>query len=99
MLLGDLLARFTDETIVEETLVGMGDLALLSTLRDRASAEGDTLGAYAASAMRRYAAQASDEEWVTLMGAMNGAGDPGAICLRRALAWSGASAPACGHAH
>ncbi len=86
MLLGDLLARFTDESIAAETVVGLGDLALLAGLREQAEASGLSLGAFAAGAMRRYAAEASDEEWVTLMGALGRAQDPGAVCLQRAFA-------------
>jgi hypothetical protein len=86
MLLGDLLARFTDESIAAETILGLGDLALITRLREEAQANGLTLGAYAAGAMRRYAAEASDEEWVTLMGALGRSQDPGATCLRRAFA-------------
>jgi hypothetical protein len=88
MLLGDLLTRFEDESIAEETLVGLGDLALLADTRRRAADEGLRLGSYAASAVRLYAAHASDEEWLTLMGAMARAADPGAVCLKRALAHS-----------
>lgn len=86
MLLGDLLARFSDESIAAETIVGLGDLALIARLREQAEASGLPLGAYAAGAVRRYAAEASDEEWVTLMGALGRSEDPGAICLQRAFA-------------
>lgn len=85
MLLGDLLARFDDESVATETVLGLGDLALAAKLRAAAEADGLTLGAYAAAAVRRYAAAASDEEWVNLMGALGRAQDPGAVCLRRAF--------------
>jgi len=86
MLLGDLLARFTDESVAAETLLRLGDLPLMAKLREQAEASGLTLGAYAAGAVRRYAADASDDEWITLMGALGRAADPGAICLQRAFA-------------
>jgi hypothetical protein len=86
MLLGDLLSRFTDESIAAETIVGLGDLPLIAKLREQAETDGLTLGAYAAGAVRRYAAEATDEEWVTLMGALGRAPDPGAVCLQRAFA-------------
>ena len=85
MLLGDLLARFDDEGIAAEAVLGLGDLALAAKLRAAAEASDLTLGAYAAAAVRRYAAEASDEEWVNLMGALGRAQDPGTVCLRRAL--------------
>ena len=86
MLLGDLLARFTDESVAAEAILALGDLALLASVRDEAEARGLEVGAFAASAVRQYAAQASDEEWVTLLGAMNRDPDPGIVCFKRALA-------------
>ena len=85
MLLGDLLARFRDEDIATETVLGCGDLVLIAGLMEQAELNGQTLGAYAAGAVRRYAADASDEEWVSLMGALGRAEDPGAVCMRRAF--------------
>ena len=86
MLLGDLLARFTDEAVAAEAILQIGNLALAVKMQDEAEAEGVTLGAYAAAAVRRYAAEASEEEWVTLMGALQRATDPGGVCLQRAFA-------------
>lgn len=87
MLLGDLISRFGDETAAHEALLGIGDLALLSELRARAKADASDLGAYAARAVARFTSEASDEDWATLIGAMNRARDPGAAFLRRALAF------------
>ena len=86
MLLGDLLARFDDETVASETILRLGDLSLVAALRERAEAEGVTLGAYAAGAVRQFAAEASDEAWITLMGALARAEDPAAACLKHAFA-------------
>jgi hypothetical protein len=85
MLLGDMLARFSDETVAAEALLGLDDLTLLTRLQERAAARGQTVGAYAAEAVQRYAAQASNEEWLTLMGALGRADDPGQVCMKRAF--------------
>ena len=53
--------------------------------RERAAAEETDLGAYVSQTVRRYANEASDEEWITLMGALNRSPDPGATCLKRAF--------------
>ena len=53
-----------------------------------AEASGLDLGSFAAAAACRYAAEASHEEWITLMGAMGRARDPGASYLERALAYA-----------
>jgi hypothetical protein len=87
-MLGDILARLTDETIAVETILGTGDLALLAAVLEHAAAEGFDLAACVTQTVQRYAATASDEEWVTLMGLLNRSQDPGTICLKRAFAYA-----------
>jgi hypothetical protein len=88
MLLGDLMARFTDESVAEEAILRLANLPLLAELRAQAQASGLDLGAYAAAAASRYASEAPDEEWTTLIGAMSRAKDPGAVYLERALLYA-----------
>jgi hypothetical protein len=87
-MLGDLLARLTDETAAVETLLQLGDLTFLETARAKAAAAEIDLASYVTQTVQRYAATASDEEWVTLMGLLNRSPDPGAICLKRAFAYA-----------
>jgi hypothetical protein len=87
-MLGDLLASLTDETTAVETLLQLGDLTLLETARGKAAAEGIELAACVTQTVQRYAASASDEEWITLMGMLNRSQDPGATCLKRAFAYT-----------
>ena len=84
-MLGDFLASLTDETTAVETILGAGDLALLTAVREQAEASGVDLAAYVSQTVRRYASEASDEEWITLMGQLNRSADPGATCLKRAF--------------
>jgi len=86
-MLGDILARVTDETAAVETILGAGDLALLAAVRERASAEGVGLADCVAQTVQRYTAQASDEEWVTLMSMLNRSQDPGTTFLKRVFAY------------
>ena len=88
IMLGDILARLTDETTAVEAILGAGDLALLSAARERAAAEGVGLAACVTQTVQRYAAHASDEEWVTLMGMLNRSHDPATTCLKRAFAYA-----------
>jgi hypothetical protein len=46
------------------------------------------LAACVTQTVQRYAATATDEEWVTLMGLLNRSPDPGATCLQRAFAYA-----------
>ena len=67
-MLGDLLAQLTDETTALETIMGAGDLKLLAAARELAVADGLDLAAFVPQTVRRCASEASDEEWVALMG-------------------------------
>lgn len=88
MVLGDLIARLSDEGAAEAVLLNLTNLVLLARLRARAEAEGLDLGAYTAAAVNRYASEAPDEEWVSLIGAMGRAQDPAATYLERALTYA-----------
>ena len=86
MLLGDILSRLENDGEAAEVILGAGDLRLLAAMRQRAEAEGlDFLLAYAKAAVQRYATEASDEEWLTMMGQVGRAVDPGLACLKRAF--------------
>ena len=85
MLLGDLLNRFEDEGVAAETILRIGDLAMITTMTRNAQELGLSLGAYASQAVRQYADGASDEEWTTLIGQMGRSDDPGAVYLKRAF--------------
>ncbi len=85
MMLGDMLESLDDETKATEMIFGFGNLQLLAGIRQRAEAEGIDLATFAREAMQRYAAQASDEEWITLMGVIGRSDDPAGVCLKRAL--------------
>lgn len=86
-MLGDILARLSDETTAVETILGAGDLTLLAAVRERSAADGLDLAACVTQTVQRYTHEASDEEWVTLMGMLNRSPDPGTTCLKRAFAY------------
>jgi hypothetical protein len=87
MLLGDLLARFEDETAAEEVALAIGDIAFLASLQGEAEAKGLSIGNCVVASVRRYAAEASDNEWITLIGTMGRSEDPAATFLKRAVAY------------
>lgn len=87
-MLGDLLAKLTDETAAIDTILGSGDLALLAAVKEQATAEGLDLATCVVQTVQRYTHEADDEEWVTLMGLMNRTNDPGAVCLKRAFEYT-----------
>lgn len=101
MLLGTLIRDLEDETRAMETLVALGDLPLLAQVETAAARDGLTPGAFAAQAVAIFANSAGDDEWVSLVGKIGRAEDPGAACLSAMIAFAlrPAAAAGCGHAH
>lgn len=102
MLLGDIIARLDDGAGAAETLAGLDDLVLLGRVRDAAHREGVTPGEFVARAVRVFCEDASDEEWVTLIGIVGRTTEPGTACLQRMVEFAlrPEEAPhACGHRH
>jgi hypothetical protein len=102
MLLGDIIERLGDESQALEALLGLGDLTLLARVEAAAHAAGSTPGAVASAAVDAFTGSASDEDWVSLIGAMGRTDDPGRACLKTMVEF--ALAPrrdghGCGHAH
>ncbi len=86
MLLGDIIASFQDEAVINETLFSLGDLALTARLVALAAESGVSTGELATQSVGRFVNGASDEEWLTLIGQMLRSDNPGQVFLRRALA-------------
>ena len=53
-MLGDILAKLTDETTAVETILGTGDLTLLAAAQEQAAAEGLDLAACVTQTVQRY---------------------------------------------
>ncbi|GIK82090.1 MAG: hypothetical protein KJZ73_07515 [Pseudorhodoplanes sp.] len=86
MLLGDLIRKFDDGNAALEALMSLNDLALVTRVEAAARENELPVGEYAARATRRYIDQASDEDWLTLIGQMARVTDPAEYFLRQALA-------------
>ena len=88
MLLGDMLRNLQDETQATEVLIGMNDLVRLAHVQECAARYDETAGEYAANAVRGFANQASDEDWLALTTAIENADDAAQICLSRMIDWA-----------
>jgi len=86
MLLGDIIASFQDEAVINETLFSLGDLALTARLVALAAESNVSTGELAMQSVGRFVNGASDEEWLALFGQMSRSDNPGQVFLRRALA-------------
>lgn len=88
MLLGQILERLGDEAVAAETLIALNDLPLFTEIEAAGRPFGETAPTYAVGAARRFVQQASDDDWLALMTALDRADDPGMACLRQMLVWS-----------
>jgi hypothetical protein len=85
MQLGDVIARFEDDAFVSETLLALDDLALTARIAAAAAEQKVSAGDFAAQAIGQFVNGASDEEWLTLIGLISRADNPGEVFLRRVL--------------
>ena len=85
MQLGDVIARFEDDAFVSETLFALDDLALTARITAAAAEQKVSAGDFAAQAIGQFVNGASDEEWLTLIGLISRADNPGEVFLRRVL--------------
>lgn len=86
MLIGELITRLEDEAVAAETLIGLGDVALLADVSAAAADHNVTLGEFTVMSVERFATRAGDEEWLTMIGRLSRTNDPGAAFLRQILA-------------
>lgn len=88
MLLGQVLDHLGDEGIAAETLMGLDDLPLVVDVAATGERFGESPSFYASNAVGRFAAFASDEDWLALMTGLERTADPASACLRQMLLWS-----------
>jgi hypothetical protein len=88
MQLGEIIRNFSEEATANEALLALGDLSLLARVGKSAEHYEETIGEYAAGAVRRFANLASSEDWLALMNAIERTDEPGRRCLTHMLHWS-----------
>ena len=85
MLLGDVIANFEDSARTAEALLALDDLALIAAIAAAAAEEEMTAGEFAMRSVGAFVDGAGDERWLTLIGLMSRADNPGQVFLRRIL--------------
>ena len=85
MMLGDVIARFEEETFASEALFALDDLALIARVLAVAAENHLSAGEFATQSVGQFVSGATDEEWLTLIGLMSRAENPGQVFLRRVL--------------
>ena|SRR5438045_4158170 len=88
MQLGDIIRSFSEEAHAGEALLACNDIVLFARVGEAAGRHDETLGEYAAGAVRRFANLAVSEDWLGLMNILERADDPGQGCLTYMVNWS-----------
>jgi hypothetical protein len=88
MQLGEIIRSFSEEVPANEALLACNDIVLFARVGEAASRYEETVGEYAAGAVRRFANLAVSEDWLGLMNVVERAKDPGIGCLTYMVNWS-----------
>ena len=88
MNLGQLMNALENEADAGAALVALQDIVLLARVQAACAFHDETPGEYVANASRRFAAFASDEDWLGVMTAMERTDDPAHAAIDRMLRWA-----------
>lgn len=88
MHLGTLIARLEREDNAAMALEALEDIVLFSAVSEAGSRYEESPGVYVAGAVARFSNGAGDEDWVSLIGHIERAEDPGQAALVRMLQWA-----------
>ncbi len=88
MQLGTLLNHLENDADAGAALQALGDIVLFARVEAMGAEHDEEPGEYVANGARRFAARASDEDWLGLMNAIERADDPGRAVLEKIVLWS-----------
>ena len=88
MQLGEIIKSFSEEATAGGALLACNDIVLFARVGEAATRYEETVGEYAAGAVRRFANLAVSEDWLGLMNVIERASDPGTDCLTYMVKWS-----------
>lgn len=85
--LGDLLSFSHSSSADLEAWLANADVTLAGRIRDQSVLRGESTAQFVRIAVADFTAEASEEDWASLMSAVRDAADPGAACLARMTAF------------
>ena len=88
MLLGAIMTELADESSAAAALLSFGDIVLVAQVEAARLPHEESIGEYVSGAAQRFANQASDEDWLGLMTALERSQGPAATCLSTMVRWS-----------
>lgn len=87
-MLSTLLGQLRDEGEAEAILVQLDDLVLKAGVDEMRALHGETQGEYAAGAVSRFSSSAKDDDWLSLIPAIQRSDDPARAALAFMLRWA-----------
>lgn len=87
MMLGTLISRLSNASDASLALEALDDVVLFAKIDAMAMRFGESASEYVSASAARFAAMASDEEWLSLMSALERAADPAQAVLVRMVRW------------
>ena len=88
MLLGSILEHLADEPSAATALEALGNIVLLTKVTDMGRLHDESPGEYTSGAARRFAASATDEDWLGLVTLIERSDDPARTLLEAMVRWS-----------
>ena len=85
--LGDLLSFSRSSSADLEAWLGCADATLAEQIRGQSTLRGERIAQFVRIAVADFMAEASEEDWASLMSAVRDAADPGAVCLAKMTAF------------
>ena len=86
-MLGTLISRLSNEADASLALEALDDVVLFAEIAAMAKRFGESTSEYVSVSAARFAAMASDEDWLALMSAIERAADPAQAVLVRMVRW------------
>lgn len=87
MLLGEVIERLSNEDDAGAALEALNDVVLFTEIDAMSKNFDESPPQYVAASAARFAAMASDEDWLGLMNTIERAGDPAQAVLVRMVKW------------
>ena len=88
MLLGDILKQLGSAADSAAFLDTLGDIVLFTEVAEVSALYGESAAEYAQGAVQRFAASASDEDWLALTTALERSHNPATTALHGMVRWS-----------
>jgi hypothetical protein len=86
--LGEILEQMRDPAVVRRLMAEAGDKVMAARIDELARNRDGGVGKFALDAVDAFTRRAGNDDWVKLMGRIQGAESPAAACLIEMMQWT-----------